>query len=448
MEQRSDVVRPVLDIAVLAPDAAGHITAVPRLTLQRDPDDLLLPHVQRAVRAELGLDRPALEVFVPDVVADGAPIPVLLVLEPGTDHGTRTAGPSAHPTGPTGPTGPTALAGLHPLLRARAADWAADLAGSRPAPGLRPAWARPGWTARITEWLDGQLAWYGRPRTRELEQQRTWSLSALLRAETDAGAVWLKSCMPRFHAEPSLGRWLSEHVADAVPGVLATDAADRLLLLEEMDGPTVKDAGGEETAPEAPGVLARIAQLTEDRVGELRALGLHDRPLDQIATLLRPVLLGPDPVASGGLSPERSRAIVAWVERQALEIAGLDLAPTLVHGDFHAGNVARHGGRLTVFDWSDAVVGHPLMDAAAWIGEAPDDAALGARWETWVDAWSGRVPPARLRPLLEPVLGVGAAHQLISLDGILHAMEPALRHSLAWSAAAYTAILDRLVPRA
>src|SRR5688500_11053694 len=55
------MVRPVLDIAVLAPDADGHIPAVARLALDRDPDDLLLPHIKRAVRADLGLDRPALE---------------------------------------------------------------------------------------------------------------------------------------------------------------------------------------------------------------------------------------------------------------------------------------------------------------------------------------------------------------------------------------------------
>ena len=426
--------RPILDIEVLAPDADGRIHAVPRLALERDPDDLLLPHVQRAIRAQLGVDRVALEVFVPDGATDLAPIPVLLILEPGT--GGTTGRPVAD------------IATLHPLLRDRAAGWAAELAGARPMPALRPAWARPGWTARIADWLDRQLTWAGRPRTAPLEQQRTWSLSALLRAETDAGAVWLKSCMPRFHAEPSLGLWLSQHLPDAVPGVLATDAADRLLLLEEMDGPTVKDAGGEETAPDAPAVLARIARATEDRVGELRALGLNDRPLAQVPAQLRPVLLGPDPMATGGLSPDRAHEVLDWVERQAADLGRLGMAPTLVHGDFHAGNVARHGGRLTVFDWSDAVVGHPLMDAAAWIGEAPDDVTLAARWETWVDAWSGRVRPADLRPRLEQVLGVGAAHQLISLDGILRAMEPALRHSLAWSAVGYAAILDRLVPRA
>jgi hypothetical protein len=432
--------RPVLDLAVLAPDADGRIPALPRLTLHADPDDRLLPHVQRAVRAELGLDRAALELFVPDVPGDTARIPVLLVLEPG--DGRAPAGLS---TGTTpSPADPDPL---DPLVADRAAAWAAELAGQRPFPSLRPAWARPGWNGRIADWLDRQLAWAGRPRTGALEQQRTWSLSALLRTDTAAGAVWLKSCMPRFHAEPSLGRWLSESMPDAVPGVLAIDAADRIVLLEEMDGPTAKDAGGEESAPEAPAVLARIARATEDRVGELRALGLHDRPLGQIAALLRPVLLGPEPVAAGGLTAERARAIIDWVETQSDWLARLDLRPTLVHGDFHAGNVAFDRGRLVVFDWSDAVVGHPLMDAAAWIWEAADEVALSARWETWVDAWAPRIPARELRPLLEPVLGVGAAHQLLSLDGILRAMEPALRHSLAWSAVAYTDVLDRLVPR-
>jgi hypothetical protein len=427
--------RPVLDIAVLAPGADERIPALPRLTLRADPDDRLLPLVRRAVAAQLGIDRAALELFVPDVAPDAARIPLLLVLEPGS--------PAAGITAPA-PDDPQPL---DPLVADRAVAWGAELSGRRPFPSLRPAWARPGWNGRIADWLDRQLAWAGRPRIGALEQQRTWSLSTLLRTETGEGAVWLKSCMPRFHAEPALGRWLSEAMPDAVPAVLTIDAADRIVLLEEMDGPTAKEAGGEEAASEAPAVLARVARETEDRVGELRALGLHDRPLAQIPTLLRPVLLGPDPVAAGGLTPERARRVVDWVEAEAASLARLGLGPTLVHGDFHAGNVAFDDGRLVVFDWSDAVVGHPLMDAAAWIWEAPDERALAARWETWVDAWTPRVPARALRPLLEPVLGVGAAHQLLSLDGILRAMEPALRHSLAWSAVAYTDVLDRLVPR-
>jgi Ser/Thr protein kinase RdoA (MazF antagonist) len=188
--------------------------------------------------------------------------------------------------------------------------------------------------------------------------------------------------------------------------------------------------------------------MTEAHLPALRALGLHDRPLTHVPRLVRRVLLGPDPVATGGLSAGRAREVVAWVEREAAGLARLPIEPTLVHGDFHAGNLAWHRGRLRIFDWSDAVVGHPLMDAAAWIGEAADEATLLGRWDAWVDACSGRVAAAELRPRVWQVLGVGAAHQLISLDGILRAMEPALRHTLLFSAIAYAAILDRLVPRA
>ncbi len=426
--------RSVVDLAVLAPDPSGAVTAPSLIELEAAPDERLLPRARDAVRTTLGVDRPALELFVPDVPAGSPRVPSLLVLEPGPVVAPRDRGLDGRD--------------LDPLLAARAADWTAELAGAQPTPPLRAAWARPGWAARTGAWLDRHLELAGRPRSGPLEQQRTWSLSTLLRTETATGAAWLKSCMPRFHVEPLLGGWLSATMPDAVPGVIAVEPADRIILLDEMDGPTGKEAGGEEAVPEAPAALARIARTSADRVGELRALGLHDRPLAAVPGLLHRVLLGPDALVSVDMAPGRARAVVDWVDQAAAGLGRLGLPPMLVHGDFHAGNVATHRGRLVVFDWSDAVLGHPLMDAAAWLWEAPHDAALATRWETWVDAWSPRVPAVTLRPLLEPVLGVGAAHQLLSLDGILRAMEPALRHSLAWSAVAYLAVLDRLVPSA
>jgi aminoglycoside phosphotransferase (APT) family kinase protein len=40
------------------------------------------------------------------------------------------------------------------------------------------------------------------------------------------------------------------------------------------------------------------------------------------------------------------------------------VAPTLLHGDFHAGNVLRDDGHVTgVVDWTCAVVGDPRFDA-------------------------------------------------------------------------------------
>lgn len=53
--------------------------------------------------------------------------------------------------------------------------------------------------------------------------------------------------------------------------------------------------------------------------------------------------------------------IVAALER-APDVA--PVAPTLLHGDFHPGNVLRGDGRVTgVVDWSRAIVGDPRYDA-------------------------------------------------------------------------------------
>ena len=38
------------------------------------------------------------------------------------------------------------------------------------------------------------------------------------------------------------------------------------------------------------------------------------------------------------------------------------LADTLVHGDLNPGNVFLNGSRMTILDWSDAGVGHPVLD--------------------------------------------------------------------------------------
>src|SRR3712207_8428493 len=52
------------------------------------------------------------------------------------------------------------------------------------------------------------------------------------------------------------------------------------------------------------------------------------------------------------------------------------IGDTLVHGDFHPGNVRVDGASITLIDWGDAFVGHPGFDALRLTdGSSPDDAA-------------------------------------------------------------------------
>ena len=141
-------------------------------------------------------------------------------------------------------------------------------------------------------------------------------------------------------------------------------------------------------------------------------------------------------------------AIVAWIDAAVGEVAGVGLPDTLVHGDFHPENVVVHDGRAVLFDWSDAAVAHPLVDAMTWSTWFDDDAARGERaWDVFLDAWSDVVPVERLRAARPTLVGLTAAYHAVSYAGILLATEPALRDELGDGLAIYGRALDGAVPR-
>jgi len=421
----------VVELWVLAPDGAGKVLPLPPLEVSVGPGQRLLPPARRAVEARYGLDRPVLELFVPDGIEALERVPVLLVLEPGTGV-------------PPGPVEAQSLdiGTLPPLLRGRAASWLEELVGRVATPALRAAWSRPGWHARTVAWLDEALEVRGMTRTGALEPQRAWGISSVLRAESSGGAVWLKAAAPGFHAEPAVTRWLATRFPDALPQVLATDDAAILLLMADMPGGTARDLGGEGSAPGAVHLLARIAGAAMDDLPGLRALGLPERPLARLASDLRAAWSRADPVVDLRLPPGRLAALVPWVDAEARNLGALRIPDTLVHGDFHAGNVGLDGAAPRIFDWSDAALANPLLDATPWMQDAETAAESEALWAPWVEAWQGSVPADALAGRRHAVLGLGAAYQLVSLDAILRGMEPELRHSLADSAQAYAAILD------
>lgn len=89
---------------------------------------------------------------------------------------------------------------------------------------------------------------------------------------------------------------------------------------------------------------------------------------------------------------------VVWGERVS-EIAESGVPDTLVHGDFHPGNVRRPLDHYLVLDWGDAYLGPPLVDELAFtrpLGAA--DRVAARRW--FADAWRRAVPRCDQNELL------------------------------------------------
>jgi Ser/Thr protein kinase RdoA (MazF antagonist) len=96
---------------------------------------------------------------------------------------------------------------------------------------------------------------------------------------------------------------------------------------------------------------------------------------------------------------------------------------TLVHGDFHPGNVRGTAGSLVLLDWGDCGVGQPMLDMSAFLDRIPAGAVDRVR-DHWCAAWRTSVAgsdPDRAAALLAPV---AAARQAVIYQVFLDGIEP------------------------
>jgi aminoglycoside phosphotransferase (APT) family kinase protein len=120
-------------------------------------------------------------------------------------------------------------------------------------------------------------------------------------------------------------------------------------------------AGRSESSPSDPHAFARalahqLAQIHQRARGLPAACPFVPRAIDSVAQLL-----GEAPFAC---APSFPQAAIRDVLARAWPLAERN-ADSLLHGDFHAGNLVWTDGVLTgVLDWADVLAGDPLADVA------------------------------------------------------------------------------------
>jgi hypothetical protein len=402
--------------------------SLPRATVDGGEDDATVA-ASGWIRASLGLPAAITEVHPKSKgVPDGEPIPVLVMTEP-------------VPTGwqPSAGLGfgivPADLAAIPEAIRSRAAELLAELRTGAAPPALRPRWARPGWWDRATGWLEGELAAIGRPLVGEPEPFYMWGISAVIRASTTNGRVFLKAVFPPFQHEPAATRLLADSFPGAIPRVLAIEPDEGWLVLEDI-GDAWIDGGADEDRPMRLAAGARaIVELQRSATGlidPMREIGCPHRPLAALPDALEAALAG-EAIGFVNAAPEldrRSRA-VDGTKAAVGRLLDLGFPETIIHGDFHAGNAAILAGRVVIIDWSDAAIGSPIVDLATWLLFSMDKPTeRRAATDAWVQAWAGPTAPADVHDRIGDILLAGSAYQVVSYDGIVRALEPATRYTM------------------
>jgi hypothetical protein len=292
------------------------------------------------------------------------------------------------------------------------APWPGDPNADEP---LRQQWAKPGGPQADLAWAEWVLADRGSPLSGPADQVRTWNLSSLWRLPTGGGAAWLKVVPPFFAHE---GAMLERLAGDVVPRVIATDGPR--MLLDEIAGEDQYFAPLDRLMRMVP-MLVGLQVEWVSRVDELLGMGLPDWRHPSLAALAD----GAAARTADQLDAETLATLtelLSGLDDRFAAVASCGIPDSLVHGDFHPGNVRGDDERLVLLDWGDCGVGHPLLDQAAFVERlSPTDrAAVEALWS---DLWRGAVPgsdPERAAQLLEPV---AALRQAVIYDMFLAAIE-------------------------
>lgn len=207
-----------------------------------------------------------------------------------------------------------------------------------------------------------------------------------------------------------------------VPPVLAHDGAR--VLLAEVPGEDQYRATGP--------ILGRMVELLVDlqagwigRTDELLALGAPDWRAEPVTELLGALVERWAPQLDGSTRRSLVELVDGLPDRFAA-IARCGLPDTLVHGDFHRGNVRASDDAVVLLDWGDCGAGHPMLDQPAFLGPLPGDEIEPVR-RAWSAAWRARLPgcdPERAADLLAPV---AALRQALVYQVFLDRIEPSER---------------------
>ena len=282
---------------------------------------------------------------------------------------------------------------------------------------LRHSYAHPGGPHADVAWARSVLERHGMHMTAPAEQIRTWNLSSVWRLPVGDAYAWLKVVPPFMVRE---GRLLTSLSDAPVPTVLGHDGGR--CLLAEVPGTDLYEPIPTQLI-EMVSLLVRLQLKWVGRLDSLQAFGLPDWRAAAVTRDIATVLQR----TSHELANDDVEALSEFVSDLPRRFAALErcgIPDTLVHGDFHPGNFRGAGSSLTLLDWGDSGIGHPLLDQSAFLERVPPDHADEVL-DHWSQCWRAAFPgadPLTAARLLAPI---AAARRAAVYRRFLDNIEPA-----------------------
>jgi hypothetical protein len=124
--------------------------------------------------------------------------------------------------------------------------------------------------------------------------------------------------------------------------------------------------------------FAEVQIALAARYDELRALGVPERRIADLATAVEPLLddsAATLPGEPAGLSAEQRaqlRTLAPRLPTAIAELAAYGLPATIEHGDLWPGQIFVADDRIAFIDWSDSSIAHPFFSLLLFLEEIED----------------------------------------------------------------------------
>jgi Ser/Thr protein kinase RdoA (MazF antagonist) len=194
------------------------------------------------------------------------------------------------------------------------------------------------------------------------------------------------------------------------------------MLLAEILGDDLYD---KTSLPQFRRMISILVEIQAGWIGrepEMLGLALPDWRLPQLEEKITDVIER----TALELSPADIRTLRFMVESLPVVAAAIDacgLPPTLVHGDFHPGNVRGKDTALILLDWGDSGLGHPLLDEATLMRHVPED-QIQTVSDHWHAEWQRLIPGCNANRASTLIKPVAAARQAVIHRLFLDNAEP------------------------
>jgi Ser/Thr protein kinase RdoA (MazF antagonist) len=240
--------------------------------------------------------------------------------------------------------------------------------------------------------------------------------------------VWAKSVPPFFAHEGRVVTCLTPVAPRGLlPRLVGVDPATRTVVLDDVPGEDGY-AADHETVGRMIDLLVELQARTAAMVVRLLAIGAPDWRASALTAQLDRLVARAD--VADTISPADHATLTTLVSElpdRFAALAGCGMPDTLVHGDCHPGNWRVDGRALTLLDWGDAGVGHPLLDTAAATTFAEDDDERDGLLDRFVSAWRRQLPRADPATALSLARPIAALRQALIYRTLCDGVEPAER---------------------